>query len=385
MRLLVFGHNDWWTWADQGFCGRNAGLVRALARRPEVERVAVVDTPRYRSRSRRPAARRGEAVSEVGPGIAAVRYDFRLPAPATWHMTRVANERLALPGLRRRIFAALPAGPPPLVWVADPRAADVALRFARDLLIFDAIDDWSYLPGVDRRGVERGYHLLAESAGLTLAVNASLLARLRPQGLATVLPNAIETGDWQRVLPDPDIFKGLPRPVVAYAGTLQERVDVGLLTAIARLAPEITLALIGPERSGFTIPSDAPRNLLVLPALPHARVPGVLLAADACMVPHRRTGIVETMDPLKIYEYLAAGRPVVSTMEPPYPPLRPFVRVAHDGSGFAAALREEIAADDDERRAERRAAVRDETWDARAARVLELVAAARAARRGGTP
>jgi len=55
--------------------------------------------------------------------------------------------------------------------------------------------------------------------------------------------------------------------------------------------------------------ADAPRNLLVLPALPHARAPGVLLVADACMVPDRRAGIVETMDTLKIYEHLAAGRP----------------------------------------------------------------------------
>lgn len=385
MRLLVFGHNDWWTWTDQGFCGRNAALVRALARRPEVERVVVVDTPRFRSRTRRPAARRGEAVSEVGPGIAAIRYVFELPAPATWHAARVVNERLALPGLRRRVFAALPAGRPPLVWVADPRAADVALSFARDLLVFDAIDDWNFLPGVDRRGVERGYRLLAEAAGLTLAVNASLLARLRPQGLATVLPNAIETGDWRGVQPDQDIFMGLPRPVVAYVGTLQERVDVGLLAAAAKLAPEMTLVLIGPQRPGFAMPADAPRNLLVLPALPHARVPGVLLAADACMVPHRRPGIVQTMDPLKIYEYLAAGCPVVSTVEPPYPPLRPFVRVAYDGPGFVAALREEIAADDDGRRAKRRTVVSDETWAARAARVLELVAAARAAPRGDTP
>ena len=40
MRLVVFGHNDWWTWRAQGFCGRNAALVRALARREEVESVA---------------------------------------------------------------------------------------------------------------------------------------------------------------------------------------------------------------------------------------------------------------------------------------------------------------------------------------------------------
>lgn len=151
-----------------------------------------------------------------------------------------------MPKLRRRVFAALPPGRPPLVWVADPRAADVAPRFARDLLVLDAIDDWSYLSGGDRGGVERGSRLLAEAPGLTLAVNALFLARLRPRGLATVLPNAVETGDWNDVHTDADIFLGLPRPVVAYVGFLRASVDAEMLTVVARFAPEITRRLFGP-------------------------------------------------------------------------------------------------------------------------------------------
>lgn len=69
------------------------------------------------------------------------------------------------------------------------------------------------------------------------------------------------------------------------------------------------------------------------------------------MVPHRGAGTVETMVPLRIYEYLAAGRPMGSTVEPPCPPLSPFVRVAHDGRDFVASLREGIAGDDHERHA----------------------------------
>jgi glycosyltransferase involved in cell wall biosynthesis len=384
VRLLVFGHNDWWAWQEQGFCGRNAALVRALARRPEIERVAVVDTPRYRSRVRRPQERRGEAVSEVADRIVAVRYAFDLPAPASWHPGRLVNERLAAGRLARAVYAALPAGPPPVVWVADPQAANTAVRFARDLVVFDAIDDWRYLPGVDRRAVGEGYTLLPEVAGLTLAVNRRLLDRLRPRALAEVVPNAIDAEEWRDALAKPAELAGLPRPVAVYLGTLQARVDTGLVAAAAAMTPDITYALVGPIGEGFSLDPHPP-NVVVLPTLARSRVPGLLLAADVCIVPHRRDGIVASMDPLKVYEYLAAGRPVVSTLSPPLEALRPFVRVAADPAAFATALRDEIDADGEARRAARRRAVSSETWDARAARVLELVAEARAADPGVAP
>jgi glycosyltransferase involved in cell wall biosynthesis len=91
------------------------------------------------------------------------------------------------------------------------------------------------------------------------------------------------------------------------------------------------------------------------------------------------------MDPLKLYEYLAAGLPVVSTVASPNPALSGEVRTARGAEAFALALREELAADGPERRAARRRAVAGETWAARADRVLTVLDEALRARSAARP
>jgi len=88
------------------------------------------------------------------------------------------------------------------------------------------------------------------------------------------------------------------------------------------------------------------------------------------------------MDPLKLYEYLAAGKPVVSTVASPNPALAEAVQIVAGPEAFAAAIAAAAEGDDDERRSRRRSAVAGETWGARADRVLEVLAGALGAAEG---
>ena len=124
MRFVMFGHNDWWVWERQGFCTRNAALARELAGREVVSELLVVDTPRYRGRTHRPAESRGDETTVVAPGISAVRYGYPLPLPATWYPGRRLNERLTSAALTRRLGAARAAGEATVLWVADPRLVE---------------------------------------------------------------------------------------------------------------------------------------------------------------------------------------------------------------------------------------------------------------------
>ncbi len=377
MRLIVLGHNDWWVWERQGFSTRNAALVRELSRRPEVEGVAVVDTPRFGSRSHRPAARRREAVSPVGDGLRAVRYGAPLPLPASARPGRRVNERLARRALARRLRDALAGwGGPTIVWVADPRLVGVGLALPRDLLVFDAIDDWRAHGWAGRASVAEGYRLAGLYADVVFAVHPSLLAWIAPRGHAEWLPNAVDPALWAAAEPAAELA-ALSRPLVGYAGMIQGRLDVPLLAAVARELTGVTFALVGRVGRGFeSALEELPRNVRLLGPVRHDAVPAMIAACDACMVPHVRDALTASMDPLKLYEYLAAGRPVVSTVASPNPALEGQVRIAQGAAGFAAALREEIAADGPERREARRRTVAGHTWTARADRVLAVLAEA---------
>ena len=407
MKLLVLGHNDWWVWARQDFCTRNGALVRALARRPEVERIVVVDSPRYRTRSHRPEERRGEEVTEVAPRIVALRHAYPVPAPARsregWRLNDALTRRRLVDACRRALAGGdgeggdeagdetVGNGPggtdDVVVWVADPRLAWAGIACAGgDLLVFDAIDDWRFHPWAGHRLVDEGYHAIADAADIVTAVTPTLLETLAPRGRRHSLFNAIDPAARAGVRADPGPLAGLPRPVVGYVGTLQARIDPGLVVGLAREMPEATFVLAGPAFRGFGLdPGSMPLNVRLLGPVPHPRVPGLLTAFDACFMPHLTGGLATTMDPLKLYEYLAAGRPVVSTLAPPNPILTPHVRVAADPAAMAAALREELAGDDAARREARRAAVGTETWEARAAEVVGLLQEGLTAKRDTPP
>lgn len=391
MRLLVFGHNDWWTWEQQGFCTRAAALARALADRDEIDHVFVVDTPGLRSRGARPPDRSREAASPVAAKITAVGLRFPLPLPVSWHAGRRLNEMLCGPGLRRRVGVALPGEGPVVLWVSDPQSVALGLSCAHDLFTFDAIDDWREHWWVDRRAVERGYGLAAAHADLVTAVTGEMLCRLGVGGTGTVIPNAVDAGLWAGTPSSVTLPAEYPRPVVAYVGSLQERLDVGLLDAVARRLPQVSFVLAGAilfatptmfDEKRATVADiwrlagrsgRPPANVHYAGRIDHAALPSWLAGCDATMVPHTRDRMTSSMDPLKIYEYLAAGRPLVSTLPPPNARLVPFVRCAQSETDFAAALNDELANDDDRRRAVRVAAARGETWTARAAEIVGLL------------
>jgi glycosyltransferase involved in cell wall biosynthesis len=114
-------------------------------------------------------------------------------------------------------------------------------------------------------------------------------------------------------------------------------------------------------------------NVHLVGPIDHERLPGWLLAMDACIMPHRHDGLTASMDPLKLYEYLAAGRPVVSTVQSPNPALQAHVRLARDADEFAAALQDELNNDSAERQQDRRAAIDGQVWSLRADLLLTMI------------
>jgi glycosyltransferase involved in cell wall biosynthesis len=77
--------------------------------------------------------------------------------------------------------------------------------------------------------------------------------------------------------------------------------------------------------------------------VPHQKVPGLIRAADACMIPHTRMQLTRSMSPLKLYEYLAAGRPVVAVDLPPIREVGSRVVLAAEGDDFGERTRTALA------------------------------------------
>jgi glycosyltransferase involved in cell wall biosynthesis len=157
-------------------------------------------------------------------------------------------------------------------------------------------------------------------------------------------------------------------------------VDVSLVRDIARLRPDWSFVLVGPQYSGAISGSDAgidslaeTPNVHLLGPRPYPDVPAYLEAFDVATIPFKISGLTEDTNPIKLYEYLAAGVPVVSTPLPEVLAV-PGVRVAQSPEDFVtqigAALQER---DDPQLRAARMAVAAENSWQKRAGYAWETL------------
>jgi glycosyltransferase involved in cell wall biosynthesis len=245
-------------------------------------------------------------------------------------------------------------------------------------VVYDWIDDLDVFPH-DRALLERNHRGGLEEADVVASVARTLhdvACRIRPD--AVYLPNAVDYDRFASpdtgAAPSDEALEAVlaaGRPIAGYYGALARWFDYGLLDELAGLRPDWSFLLIGPDLDGSLAGQPLLRrpNVAWLGVRPYEALPQYLRRFDVATIPFRIDDITRSTSPLKLFEYFAAGKPVVTT---PMPECVAFaeVRVAAGAGAFARALdaaREE--AEDAGGRVSRRAVARANTWDARVARV----------------
>jgi glycosyltransferase involved in cell wall biosynthesis/2-polyprenyl-3-methyl-5-hydroxy-6-metoxy-1,4-benzoquinol methylase len=236
--------------------------------------------------------------------------------------------------------------PDPILWTL-PYNFDQKDGYPADSrVIYDWIDDLEVFP-YDRKALERNHSRALREATIVATVARTLHERaLTTRQDALYLPNGVEASrfaDLENSLTpaDPELaaFVESGKPVAGYYGALAEWFDYELLDAVADFRPDWNFLLIGPmyDESLRGQPILKRPNVLWLGPRPYETLPGYLRLFDVAMIPFQINDITLATSPLKLYEYFAGGKPVVTT---PMPECQAFaeVRVASSPEDFAAAL-----------------------------------------------
>jgi GT2 family glycosyltransferase len=272
-----------------------------------------------------------------------------------------------------------------MLWTQDPRVAGLIDRLPISGLIYDLTDDWAAFESDERRSanVMRQIETLGRRADLVLPCSRRLEAQARAWGSRVqYLPNAVDassavvTADAGTVT-HPELAN-LGSPRLGFAGTLHEaRLDVALLAKAAELRPDWTFVLLGPD----LLTPDGRARLLTLPNMrhlgvcPHSEVLSYVSGFDVCLLPNLVTTFTQSLDPLKLYEYLAAGRPVLATPAGIPAELSEHIATFTTAHELVREAERALAEDTPQLAAARRASVSGATWEARAAaieRALEI-------------
>lgn len=381
--VVFFGAVDWThTWQrPQQIASRLAAHGRVLYVDPMGLRgVRLSDAPRL---VRRLKAR--EASAEALPdGVTvlsghAATLASGLRAPSHWTarlMTASVRRALAQAGIDR-----------PVIWAGTPSPALVAAldRLPARLVVYDCADAVAaFRPGQGE--VEEAERVLAQRADVVFATSAVLETRMRRWNARTLLvPNAADYDHFSRDVPPAEIpaeLSALPRPVIGYVGEVADWLDTSLLRALAARHPGWSIVLVGPATAEARAALAAP-NIRVLGRRPYSELPRYLAGFDCTLIPFRATPLTAAVSPIKLYEYLAAGKPVVST---PLPSVMPFAReiLIAAGPRFLEAVEQAVAGASSTAAAEsRRRCARAHTWDHRVARIEEALRSAEEAQGAG--
>jgi glycosyltransferase involved in cell wall biosynthesis len=271
----------------------------------------------------------------------------------------------------------------PILWAYVPQAEALIEVLEPSLVVYHCVDDIAAQERIDTASFRAAEMRFAARADLVLASAPALAERLGTiSDNVMYAPNVADTELFSRTLePGPldPAMAALPAPRIVFTGAIVAlKLDLPLLVELARLRRGWSFALVGPigpgEPHADISALTAEPNIHLLGPRSYIELPDVLRAADAGLIPYTRNALTESIFPMKVYEYLAAGLPVITT---PLPALADVadIATAPDAQGIAKLLDEALAEDNPEHRAERSRAAASHSWDQRLQEIAVAIVA----------
>ena len=195
-------------------------------------------------------------------------------------------------------------------------AAGLAGQLGEDLLIYHCVDDFAAAQPGRRDYIEEHERSLLARADLVITCSENILESKAPFCNEIInVPNGVDFDLYNRAL-DPDTPIATPlnkktAPIIGFSGALDFRLDEAFLIAAANRYPQFQFVLVGPALKKFP-GLERQQNVTLLGNRPVSDLPSYIKAFDVCLVPYKMNDFVKNISPLKVYEYLAAGKAVVS-------------------------------------------------------------------------
>lgn len=348
-------------------------ILTSLVNRPDVSRVLVANPFRFVASAlrRRPGAPErfgdtGEAnvitplrARRADPtGLEAIERTYRSYDRA---IARASDShRLSRPDVITT--HPLVAGFAPMTWSSN------ALYFGRD--------DWaSFPPRAEYWPAYReAYGRIARSGMPVAAVSQQIIDRIDPTGPHMVVPNGVEPSEWLGERPEPPAwFSAIAEPRAVYVGTLDDRLDVEGMRSLAQAKTDVQFVLVGPiPDPALLAPLQALANIHIHESVQRHDLVAILRHSQVSLVAHRRSPLTEAMSPLKAYEYIAAGLPVVSIDLAPITGISPRIILTDAVADFADVLDTALALGTETESA-RRAFIEQNSWARRHDAMFELL------------
>jgi glycosyltransferase involved in cell wall biosynthesis len=198
-----------------------------------------------------------------------------------------------------------------------PIVADVLDAISVKRSVYYCVDDFSAWPGLDSAPLREMERELVGKVDCVVAAGENLAERMRQMGRSdvSVLTHGLDLAHWTQTCQPDELLAGLERPIALFWGLVDRRLDLQWLQALGNSMAAGTIVLVGPEQDPDPALANVPRLRRLAP-VSYNRLPAIATRADVLIMPYADLPVTRAMQPLKLKEYLATGKPVVARRLP---------------------------------------------------------------------
>lgn len=258
---------------------------------------------------------------------------------------------------------------PPVAVTTIPIVANLVGALPVDRWVYYCVDDFGQWPGLDGRALQTMEMDLIDRADVLIAASEALRDRIAARGReAHLLTHGVDFDLWTGDRLDgplPQQAAGLQPPLIIFWGLIDRRMDVAFLDRLSSDLECGTILLVGPE-SDPDLALRSLKRVAIRPAMPLEELPRLARHADVLIMPYADLPVTRAMQPLKLKEYLATGRPAVVRDLPSTRPWADCLDLANSPESFSAVVRKRLLQGMPPQQSSARSRIAAEGWDEKA-------------------
>ena len=262
-----------------------------------------------------------------------------------------------------------------IVWSYLPNAVGIIKKLRASKIVYHCIDDYGQFTDCPRTSFQQMEREMLQTADLTVVSSKRLLELRRPDAKRIAyIPHGVDVDFFRAaananvVLPD---IAQIRRPIAGFVGRIADWVDLELIARCARVRPDWSFVFVGPSNVDLRKYENL-ANLHFLGRKDHKDIPHYIKMFDVCLIPFVENDLVASVNPLKMYEYLALGKPTVSTPMSEVRALADVVAIA-GGDDFPEAIQRAYSNDSDTARRARIETISARSWTTVTEEIMTLL------------
>ncbi|KAF0132910.1 MAG: group 1 glycosyl transferase [Candidatus Saganbacteria bacterium] len=271
----------------------------------------------------------------------------------------------------------------PILWIYQPEYEKYIGQFGEKLVVYDCVDEYSAFPSYKNKKDEiiETEKRLMRKADLVITSSEHLYQVKKQFNPRTYLIHNVADYDhfvrvFEKDLPLPKDIKNIPKPIIGFIGAIDSyKVNLDLLDNIAENRPNYSIVLIGSigkVDSSTRISSLRKRkNVFFLGEKPYGLLPNYINSFDVCMIPYNLNDYTENCFPIKFFEFMATGKPVIATALPALANYAEYIEYVKTNNDFVLGIDKLLKGDNETQKMKRVEIARNNSWQTRIDKITE--------------